>query len=85
MTADEANPDPSEDLINGHALRENGGLDRSANLLRTRHKTRQRARRGGEDDEAESHERDGEGAGHDAHQRGADREPWTKCDSHFFR
>ncbi|WET74615.1 MULTISPECIES: hypothetical protein [Rhizobium] len=45
MTADEVNPDPFEDLINGHALRDNDGLDRSANLLQTRHKTRQPARR----------------------------------------
>jgi hypothetical protein len=28
VTADEANPDAFEDSINGHALRENGGLDR---------------------------------------------------------
>lgn len=32
MTAGGDNPDAFEDLINGYALRENGGLDRSAKL-----------------------------------------------------
>lgn len=41
MTAGGDNPDAFEDLINGYALRENGGLDRSAKLLQTLHKTRQ--------------------------------------------
>jgi hypothetical protein len=44
VTAGAANPDAFEDLINGYALRENGGLDRSAKLLQTLHKTRQPAR-----------------------------------------
>ncbi|TAX67867.1 hypothetical protein ELI03_27635 (plasmid) [Rhizobium leguminosarum] len=44
MTAGGHNPDAFEDLINGYALCENGGLDRSALLLQTLHKTRQSAR-----------------------------------------
>ena len=41
MTADGDNPDAFEDLNNGYALRENGGLDRSAKLLQTLEKPRQ--------------------------------------------
>jgi hypothetical protein len=33
VTAGGDNPDAFEDLINGYALRENGGLDRSANRI----------------------------------------------------
>lgn len=44
MTAGGDNPDAFEDLINGYPLRENGGLDRSAKLLQTLHKTRKPAR-----------------------------------------
>ncbi|API55788.1 hypothetical protein BMW22_30520 (plasmid) [Rhizobium leguminosarum] len=44
MTAGGDNRDALEDFINGYALRENGGLDRSAKLRQTLHKTRQPAR-----------------------------------------
>lgn len=43
MTAGEDNRDAFEDLINGYARRENGGLDRSDKLLQTLHKARQPA------------------------------------------
>jgi hypothetical protein len=43
VTAGGDNSDAFEDLIDGYALRENGGLDRSAKLLQTLHKTRQSA------------------------------------------
>lgn len=41
MTAGGDNREAFEDFINGYALRENGGLDRSAKLRQTLHKTRQ--------------------------------------------
>jgi len=44
VTAGEDNRDAFENLIDGYALRENGGLDRSAKLPQTLHKTRQSAR-----------------------------------------
>ncbi|RFB92748.1 hypothetical protein B5K11_15960 [Rhizobium leguminosarum bv. trifolii] len=44
MTAGGNNPGAFEDLINGYALRENDGLDRSAKRLQTLDKTRQPAR-----------------------------------------
>lgn len=40
MTAGGDNRDAFEDLIDGYALPENDGLDRSAKLLQTLHKTR---------------------------------------------
>jgi hypothetical protein len=44
VTGGGENRDAFEAVMNGYALRENGGLDRSAKLLQTLHKTRQPAR-----------------------------------------